>query len=201
MTIEEMQKTVNTLKQTSYDSANDDYMSNIDYQVIDFDKVKDKYLKSLDGGPCQKCLSNDALFQVGDQWYFIEFKNGVITIQIDDEIKTKIYDSLLIFLEIIDEHIDYSREKVNYILVFNSDYIDRPNYSRNFKRDEYRRYFEQIDCIDYRADLLHSMERLSGEFGKPQFGLGRLKKFIFKDVKTLPKRVFDEYIKEVLTSG
>ena len=104
-------------------------------------------------------------------------------------------------MEIIDEHIDYSREKVNYILVFNSDYIDRPNYSRNFKRDEYRRYFEQIDCIDYRADLLHSMESLSGEFGKPQFGLGRLKKFIFKDVKTLPKRVFDEYIKEVLTSG
>lgn len=193
MTIEEMLKTVSTLKQTSYDSANEQYMSNIENNVVDFDKVKDNYLKSLSEGPSQTCLSNDALLKVEDQWYFIEFKNGVITIQVNDEIKTKIYDSLLVFLEIINKHIDYSREKINYILVFNSDHIDKPRYTKNFDKNEFYNHYP-----DYRADLLFLLENLGGDFGKPQFGLERFKKFIFRDVKTIPKSVFDEYIKEIL---
>ena len=63
-----------TLKKTSKDDSNN-YMTNSDLQVIDFDCLKDKYTGKIEfKGVGIK--SNDALFIQDENYVFIEFKNG-----------------------------------------------------------------------------------------------------------------------------
>lgn len=52
---------------------------------------------------------------------FIEFKNGIISQTVNYELRLKIYESLLILLDIINENISFSRKKISYILVYNED--------------------------------------------------------------------------------
>ena len=61
-----------TLKKTSKDDSNN-YMTNSDLQVIDFDCLKDKYTGKIEfKGVGIK--SNDALFIQDENYVFIEFK-------------------------------------------------------------------------------------------------------------------------------
>ena len=65
-----------TLKKTSKDDSNN-YMTNSDLQVIDFDCLKDKYIGKIEfNGLGVK--SNDALFIKGKNYVFIEFKRNFI---------------------------------------------------------------------------------------------------------------------------
>lgn len=63
--------------------------------------------------------SNDALYiDVKGQWYFIEFKNGSIN---SGEIYKKLFDSIVMLLdEKIIPDIQFVRDNINYILVYNS---------------------------------------------------------------------------------
>ena len=109
-----------TLKRASKDENRDrvEYMTESQIGVINFDKVKEAYAreKKLQKHP----KSNDALYiQQGDIDTFIEFKNGYMEKRKGPELKEKIYDSLLILTDIIGENISYTREHLNYILVYN----------------------------------------------------------------------------------
>ena len=97
-----------TLSKTSCDDKNDVIMTDLQNKVIDFDRVKEEYLKRMEKGPSETPYSNDALFKIEDTWYFIEFKNGTINLKENVKIFNKIYDSMLIFLETVNKHIDYS---------------------------------------------------------------------------------------------
>lgn len=119
-------KNKSTLKETSKDDVDKKdikYMTNSELEVIDFDGVKDYYIKDLNLKNTPR--SNDALLIKDNELYFIEFKNGKIGKKELNNVKYKIYDSLLIFTDIINKCVDYTRRNLNYILVYNKDY--RPN--------------------------------------------------------------------------
>ena len=116
---------ITTLKETSVDKTkktDEDgrYMTMSTIQAINFDDVKDFYVKDLAVPLVPK--SNDALVVVSDsEAYFVEFKNGEIDISKNYQIKIKIYDSLLLLLDLIEKNISFSRENLHYILVYNED--------------------------------------------------------------------------------
>lgn len=85
-------------------------------EVSNFDKVKDEYVLplSLSSTPC----SVDAVYCPDDQKYvFIEFKSGNISGK-EYEIRRKIYDSILILCDIIQQTISYTRKYVEVAFVY-----------------------------------------------------------------------------------
>lgn len=112
-----------TLKETSYDNKNNCYMVENEIQVIDFDLLKEKYCtdKSDIPGANRAATSADALISRDDKVYFIEFKNGNIKKrEHKSKIKSKLRDSVLIYCDITKKDLDFARENVEYILVYNA---------------------------------------------------------------------------------
>lgn len=100
-------------KDVSFDRANQISMIESSQTVIDFDAVKNDYTK--DFGLKKTPKSNDALIKRDDQFYFIEFKSGRVN---KHDIMKKIYDSLLILMDIIGEGITFTRGNVSFVLVY-----------------------------------------------------------------------------------
>ena len=65
-----------TLKQTSYDDAKNEYMTEAEYPVIDFDAVKEAYLLK-NGAKVEELKSADALLKSTKKMVFIEFKKWI----------------------------------------------------------------------------------------------------------------------------
>jgi hypothetical protein len=154
-----------TLKEVSKDdhAADDVFMTESTLTVVDFDSVKSRYVKALRLSETPK--SNDALFLDNrGNYYFIEFKNACVR-QLIPEIKQKIYDSLLIFTDIIGKGISFTRENMNYILVYNE--------TKNPK------------------DAIIGNIRNRTKESHINFGLGRFEKLYFKKVSTLTEKDFE----------
>ena len=104
-----------SLKEISFDKANNQYMTTSIFTAVDFDSVKDEYYKGL--------RSNDALVVIDSKtgkFLFIEFKNGRIDQPLDKEmIRSKIAESLLILNDIIDENLSFDKTNINFMLVYN----------------------------------------------------------------------------------
>lgn len=113
-------RNISSFKETSKDTNGEEikYMTESEVEVINFDKVKDDYIRDmgLSTTPC----SNDALY-VGRKGNisFVEFKNGRMKKDKVYDVYNKIYDSLLIFNDIVGKNISFCRENVNFILVYN----------------------------------------------------------------------------------
>jgi len=108
-----------SLKETSKDNhdGTDCYMTNSMLPVVNFDMVKEKYVQGLKISEFP--ASNDALYVSNDgELYFIEFKAGAMAKKIY-EVRRKIFDSLLILTDIINVGASYTRQHLNYILVYN----------------------------------------------------------------------------------
>lgn len=58
--IEDFEKT--PLKETSFDSSNKEYMTQSAIEVINFDKLKEKFVQEIKSNSERKFCSNDALF-------------------------------------------------------------------------------------------------------------------------------------------
>ena len=89
---------LDTVKNISCDSANDECMVNCREQIINFDKATNSYLESINHGI--DCISScDGLVFTDDLWIFIEFKNGKIS-KTDNyyKVKKKVPHSLNVFL-------------------------------------------------------------------------------------------------------
>lgn len=107
-----------TLKAASFDSANNQYMTDSALLVVNFDRVKANYLIEL-GYPPDMAKSVDALAKsVNDTLYMIEFKNGDCRKE-DADIRLKIKDSLLILCDICRKRLTDSRNDVVFVLVIN----------------------------------------------------------------------------------
>lgn len=133
---------------------------------------------------------------------FFEFKNGTIDIKENVKIFNKIYDSMLIFLETVNKHIDYSRNNIVYVLVFNEESIDKGKISNLFDKNKYeedKKLFElgcsEISPSNYRAALFYGLQNMKPNLDSTtaQFGLERFERFIFKKVYTIPKYAFDNF--------
>jgi len=107
------------LKETSFSKINKYYMTDSIITVINFDSVKDKYIKNLSLSETPK--SNDALYiHNNSEMYFIEFKSGDVAGEIYN-VRLKIFDSLLILTDIINKGISFTRQNLTYILVYNEE--------------------------------------------------------------------------------
>ena len=111
---------LSTLKETSIDNRDGtlQYMTLSTREVINFDGVKEEYIKSLRINEAPK--SNDALFDDGkDCLVFVEFKNGYMDRRKQFAVQKKVYDSMLIFTDITSTGISFMRDHMKYILVYN----------------------------------------------------------------------------------
>lgn len=174
-------KNMSTFKETSYDKDGEEpgYMTDSQIQVINFDKVKDGYIKNLalSNTPC----SNDALyFGKDNKIFFVEFKNGVL-----DErprrnfnICKKIYDSLLIFNDIVNKNISFCRENLYFILVYNE----------NKNKREACKTEQEESSKAIISKKIH--KKAKKKFIR--FGLDRFEKLYFKEVFTYTESEFED---------
>ena len=176
-------KHVVTLKRASKDENGGrvEYMTESQIGVINFDKVKEAYAREK--GLTKHPKSNDALYiQQGNIDTFIEFKNGYMEKGKGPELKEKIYDSLLILMDIIDENISYTREHLNYILVYNG-VKNSDNENINPKTT--------MQDSPAREEISKSIFKLAKD-RKIGFGLDKFKVYCFKEVATYTKEEFEQ---------
>lgn len=182
--IEIFRKSKTTLKKASYDDANNEYMTEYDVEVIDFDKVKELYCSPLKlSEPPKSC---DVLLIDENNSAFIEFKNG----EVDTfDIRKKIYESLLILADITKCTIGETREKLNYILVYNEE--------SNRKNRGYREFAK--NRIPSSKNLEFINQSISGFANKKivKFRVNDFQTFLFKDVDTYTKEEFKSFCQEI----
>lgn len=181
-----------TIKNTSIDDnikTDIEYMTESTLEVINFDKVKTDYVKDMN--LCSIPKSCDALFIYSEnEWYLIEFKNGTIDDLKNYEVKIKIYESLLILLDLINQSISFSRQHINFILVYNEQKIHT---SHQFSNDEFNK-------INHSKSLITIQKYVFKLAKEPfvQFGLKHLQKLYFKTVNTYTKAQFEsEFIQKL----
>lgn len=174
---------ISTLKETSFDKDNNTYMTEYDISVIDFDRVKDDYIENLKLTEIPK--SNDALLKLAeDKFVFIEFKNGIVK---PFNVRRKIYDSTLIFTDILNIGISYMRKNVEYILVYNE------SKNKNSIQEDKRKNITTPTSFNTIAKTITSY---SGD-NYVAFGLKDFENYCFKKVYTLTEKEFEEYLKSI----
>lgn len=185
-----------TLKETSKDNRTKDnvqYMTESDLEVISFDLVKREYAKSLQHS--EDCASSvDAVFLLKDRILFIEFKNGNVEPAV---IKKKIRDSLLIFLDIVKKTVRYSRNIIDFILVYNQDQYLTDNREK-IQDDKHPEMPEKCQL-----KLSQSMEFIGNYIAEQanseiiKFDLAQFQGFYFREVHTYPQEKFERYLDEI----
>ena len=165
-----------TLKETSKDDSNTEYMTESEMEVINFDKVKEAYVNNLS---VKGVTSVDALVVFADHLELIEFKNGCLRNELKN-IGDKIRDSLLLFCDIMEKSITYTREHVDFILVYNE--------SKNKEKDCYNR--QALEARE--AIASHVFEKAKEE--RIRFRLDTFKKLYFRNVRTYTEKQFKEHL-------
>ena len=178
-----------TLKQTSKDDNNEEYMTESTIRVINFDSVGgDKYSKNNKLNIQLK--TNDVLFLHNDKKYtFIEFKNGKLldkTNKIDikklKDIELKILNSLFVLGDIEEKSLSSLKEITDYILVYNEE-KNTPNEKNSIS--EIGNYFINQGNISSEKTKTEREEIIC-------FGLEKFKGYCFKNIHTYSKEEFEE---------
>ncbi|MFR6454054.1 MAG: hypothetical protein ACLUOG_03405 [Peptoniphilus lacrimalis] len=172
-------KNLDTVKNISYDSGNNEFMVNCREQIINFDKVTNSYLESINHG-IDSISSCDGLVFTDDLWIFIEFKNGKISNTGKHyKVKKKVPHSLNIFCDILGINISTTREKMIFILVYNKD-------KNKISDSECQNNSNSKDFI-----IGHVFDKAKEEFVR--FDLLKYKGVYFKEVHTFNVDEFCEY--------
>lgn len=179
-----------TLKQTSKDDNNEEYMTESQIKVINFDSVGgDKYTRN--NNLSIQLKTNDVLFLHNDRRYtFIEFKNGKlldksnrIDIKKLKDIELKILNSLFVLGDIEEKSLNTLKEITNYILVYNEE-KNSPNEKNSIS--EIGNYFvNQGSSLSVGENTFEKDEIIC-------FGLEKFKGYCFKNVHTYSKEEFEE---------
>lgn len=181
---------MSSLRETSKDSdsSNPECMTNSEIAVVNFDKVKESYIKDmkLSFTPC----SNDALYidKNGDL-YFIEFKNGIMTRPMIFNVYNKIYDSLLIFNDIVEQNISFCRKHVNFILVYNESKNLSEDYNNEGKNLSKDAKIKNQDCSKAKIGKYFYSKAKKKYI---RFGLERFEKLYFQEVFTYTQQEFED---------
>ena len=177
--IEIFKNNISTFKETSHDANGrcSRYMTESEIEVINFDKVKEDYVRgmNLSKMPC----SNDALYIDKDKKiFFVEFKNGQMQNGKIYNVYNKIYDSLLIFNDIVKENISFCRQNVYFLLVYNEE--------KNSGLERYKK--QEVSSKAAISKLIHN--KAKKKFVR--FGLEQFEKLYFKEVFTYTESEFEE---------
>ncbi len=158
-----------TLRKASLDDSNKCNMCESTLNVIHFDKIPNEYCRGKGWSSVPK--SNDALYICADgTWYFVEFKNGSID---KSSLFRKLYDSIIMLIDLnIIPDFEFSRNTVNYILVYNSNKY--PTVQESESRTE---------SFSYILRLAHKEEKL--------FDVENFEKYLFKETHTYSKEIFE----------
>lgn len=184
MTAEEIyQKHRSTLKKTSLDTSqnrNESMSDDVSIPVYNYDRVVEEYsVREHISKPC----SNDALYIDGNRITFIEFKNGGID---RDQLKKKVYDSLLVLFD-SDMGLEWCRP----------DFIGNISFSR--RNIDFILVWEDPTCNPKHVAqkrIHHHLSRLS------KLGLARLKRYIYKNVQIMSKAEFQyRFVDQVKKNG
>ena len=186
-----------SLEEVSYDNENDIYMSNSQMQVCSFDKVKEWYVSEKIPLANPNPKSNDALYFGENECYFIEFKNGKITNQVNFEINKKIYDSLFILFDLeyrdkkgnLVNSISYTRSSMTYILVYNEENSLNSRPTRQTEEGKNRQ--QEVSSSRHRNELYKTMRKLAKE-EFILFGLDQFENYLFKKVHTYTEKEFEQ---------
>ena len=176
-----------SLKETSFNKINKYYMTDSIISVINFDSVKDKYIKNLSLSETPK--SNDALYILNNnEMYFIEFKSGEMSPKEIFDVRLKIFDSLLILTDIIDKNISFTRQHLNYILVYN----EEKNPLTEKDKDEK----DKLQNMQSKTFIKKHYLEKKGKENYIRFALRRFEKLYFKNVFTVNQNEFEnDFIK------
>ena len=178
-----------TLKECSEDNSDGStikFMTESQIEAVNFDKFKTKYTNDL--RLSEECAASaDALLQTDTGLAFVEFKNGKVN---NRNVKDKIRDSLLLFCDFTQKTISYTREYVDFIVVYNEEKNPLPN-----------QYKKQMT-----ADAPSRTEISRYFLGKGNqelilFDLERYQHLYFRKVHTYTKEQFGNYIEKTLSGG
>lgn len=181
-----------SLKETSKDAPDLEhtfYMTEDMTEVINFDDVKKEYISvlSLSDVPA----SADALLEKEDGYpIFIEFKNGRVNKQKQYEIQKKVYDSVLIFSDVVQCTIKKLRESAEFILVYN----EEANSNNTEIKEHKPAYVQPSGAFDRFAK---NIGKLAGD-EYVCFKLKQFEKYCFKKVHTYTEKEFENYIRQLL---
>lgn len=188
------------LKNVSFDSDAKEYMTESLIQVVNFDAVKNAYIEKLairdETGSAPK--SCDALYLgKNGEIVFIEFKNGKLDKDQRNDIRIKILDSLLIFFDITGKVLNFIRNNVHFILVYNEE--KNPTYSKDEslvqneeKNPTYSNSGPIVQNEEERTFIKNNFIKDGGN-NYIRFKLRRYKKMYFKEVYTYTKKEFEKY--------
>lgn len=180
-----------TLRDTSidkHDSSSVAYMTNSLMEVIDFDAVKDAYVKLLKLFEIPK--SNDALFEDGKgNIVFVEFKNGYLNENKKFEVRKKIYDSTLIITDILSIRIRDMRQSFKYILVYNK----KTNENNPDIINEKKTYVPPSTSYNDFAKTTAMLAQEEIVF----FRIKMFENYCFKKVHTYNEEEFNNYLKSI----
>ena len=112
---------MDVLKNLSVDNSSPHekrYVTDSQLPAVNFDRVKDVYTRQLHISNECAC-SVDALLNIHGTPTFVEFKNGIVQNE-QGNIKNKVRDSLLILCDVTGKHISYTRNSMDFILVYNA---------------------------------------------------------------------------------
>jgi hypothetical protein len=168
------------LKDASKDNhdGTDIYLTESVIPVINFDEVKNAYVKDLKAKEVPS--SNDALYANGQDLFFIEFKSGDVPRKVYD-IRRKIFESLLIFTDIVNVGISYTRANMSYILVYNEE-----------KNPLSEKEQKEMQNSQSRVDIgTHFWEKKAKKH-YIRFGLERFERLYFKNVYTITQTEFEQ---------
>lgn len=173
-----------TLQETSKDDSdpeNIQYMTSSAKEVINFDLVKRDYTNQL-GISEEAVTSADAITWSEEGIFVIEFKNGKVN---NRNIKDKVRDTLLIFLDIIGETIEFSRNNMEFIVVYNLEKNPLPN---QLKKGEVLEAPSRTAIADY----------FLGKANKEliRFDLERYEKLYFRKMHTYSEEKFEKMMKK-----
>lgn len=192
-------KLQDSIKEASYDKEHRIYMTQSMMQVCQFDKVKEWYIGNKIPMSNPNPKSNDALFFNKDSSFFIEFKNGKIDNRVNFEINKKIYDSMFILFDLkycavngeVVDSISYSREHMEYILVYNeAEYVKNGATSQTNEGIKRQENSSRLQA-PHRTRLYKTMRGLAKK-ELILFGLDQFKNYIFKDVHTYTEVEFQK---------
>lgn len=173
------------IRSTSIDDSDKDNpypMISSSLPVFCFDDVKDNHIKTWGLNEVPK--SADALHVDQDgSMTFIEFKNCAINNKTKFEVRRKMYESLLVFEDMVPQGLLFSHQNCDFILVFsedkNKDILAKEDPAEDIPSSE--SYEEFADCVmNYAEDeLIH-------------FGLAERIGFCYRKIHTYNEDEFEE---------
>lgn len=175
---------IKTLKELSADDSdphNIQYMTESSISAVNFDSVKTKYANDLDLSE-ETMTSVDALVCTQDNMAFIEFKNGSMKKE-KRKVKDKIRDSLLLFCDVTKKNISETRQKLDFVLVYNLEKNPLPNQLTKAMTQESASRIKIGNYFSHKGGQEFVL-----------FDLKRFEKLYFRKVHTYAQEEFEQYL-------